>query len=84
LSWAIEPVRPGYRRMPVHYLLEQILDEYIVAAGLQSGQPLKNGAPLYPPINGSIPQINGSARCPLSVDSPVAQKPFCGGGIFVW
>ena len=26
--------------MPVHHLLEQILDEYIVAAGLQSGQPL--------------------------------------------
>jgi hypothetical protein len=25
--------------MPVHHLLEQILDEYIVAAGLQSGQP---------------------------------------------
>ncbi len=26
--------------MPVHRLLEQILNEYIVAAGLQSGQPL--------------------------------------------
>jgi hypothetical protein len=26
--------------MPVHHLLEQILDEYIVAAGLQSRQPL--------------------------------------------
>ena len=26
--------------MPVHHLLEQILDEYIEAAGLQSGQPL--------------------------------------------
>jgi hypothetical protein len=26
--------------MPVHHLLEQILDEYVVAAGLQSGQPL--------------------------------------------
>ncbi len=26
--------------MPVHHLLEQTLDEYIVAAGLQSGQPL--------------------------------------------
>jgi integrase/recombinase XerD len=26
--------------MPVHHLLEHILDEYIVAAGLQSGQPL--------------------------------------------
>jgi hypothetical protein len=26
--------------MPVHHLLEQILDEYMVAAGLQSGQPL--------------------------------------------
>src|SRR5438552_3277009 len=26
--------------MPVHHLLEQILDEYIVTAGLQSGQPL--------------------------------------------
>ena len=26
--------------MPVHHLLEQILNEYIVAASLQSGQPL--------------------------------------------
>ena len=26
--------------MPVHHLLERILDEYIVGAGLQSGQPL--------------------------------------------
>jgi integrase len=26
--------------MPVHHLLEQILNEYIAAAGLQSGQPL--------------------------------------------
>jgi hypothetical protein len=26
--------------MPVHHLLERILDEYIVAGGLQSGQPL--------------------------------------------
>ena len=26
--------------MPVHHVLEQILDEYIVAAGLESGQPL--------------------------------------------
>ena len=25
--------------MPVHHLLEQILDEYIVVAGLRSGQP---------------------------------------------
>jgi hypothetical protein len=27
-------------KMPVHHLLEQILNEYIVAAGLQSRQPL--------------------------------------------
>jgi hypothetical protein len=26
--------------MPVHHLLEQILNEYIAAEGLQSGQPL--------------------------------------------
>ena len=26
--------------MPVHHLLDEILNEYIVAAGLQSGQPL--------------------------------------------
>jgi hypothetical protein len=26
--------------MPVHHLLEQILNEYIVVAGLQSRQPL--------------------------------------------
>jgi hypothetical protein len=28
------------REMPVHHLFERILDEFIVAAGLQSGQPL--------------------------------------------
>ena len=26
--------------MPVHHLLEQILNEYVEAAGLRSGQPL--------------------------------------------
>ena len=26
--------------MPVHYLLEQILNEYVEAAGLRSGEPL--------------------------------------------
>src|SRR4030081_1094803 len=31
-------VRP-FHEMPVHHLLEQILNEYIEAAGLQSGQP---------------------------------------------
>jgi site-specific recombinase XerD len=28
------------REMPVHHLLEQILNEYVEAAGLRSGQPL--------------------------------------------
>jgi hypothetical protein len=30
--------------MPVHHLLEEILNEYIVAAGLQNGQPLFQAA----------------------------------------
>ena len=30
--------------MPVHHLLEQILNEYIEATGLQSGQPLFQSA----------------------------------------
>ena len=33
-------MKKAVHEMPVHHLLEQILDEYIVAAGLQSGQPL--------------------------------------------
>jgi hypothetical protein len=33
-------IRHPEHEMPVHHLLERILDEYIVAAGLQSGQPL--------------------------------------------
>src|ERR1700735_2684203 len=32
--------RSKEHEMPVHHLLEQILNEYIAAAGLQSGQPL--------------------------------------------
>ena len=47
--------------MPVHHLLEQILNEYIVAAGIQSVQPLsaigERAAGLYdedPPICTSI------------------------------
>jgi hypothetical protein len=33
-------MKKAIHEMPVHHLLEQILDEYIVAAGLQSGKPL--------------------------------------------
>jgi hypothetical protein len=33
-------MKKAVHEVPVHHLLEQILDEYIVAAGLQSGQPL--------------------------------------------
>ena len=41
--------------MPVHPLLEQILNEYIVAAGLQSGQPL------FQSLNSLGTEITGSA-----------------------
>jgi integrase/recombinase XerD len=36
----IDPKGGKEHEMPVHHLLEEILNEYIVAAGLQSGQPL--------------------------------------------
>jgi hypothetical protein len=49
--------------MPVHHLLEEILNEYIAAAGLQSGQPLfqsvnsvgtaVTGPLLHPPLTHS-------------------------------
>ena len=41
--------------MPVHHRLERILDEYIVAAGLQSGQPM------FQSVN-SLGTWNGSDR----------------------
>ena len=39
----------------VHHLLEQILNEYIEAAGLQSGQPLFQG------VNSSGTEVTGRA-----------------------
>jgi integrase len=36
----IEPKGGKERDIPLHHLLEPILDEYIVVGGLQSGQPL--------------------------------------------
>ena len=41
--------------MPVHHLLEQILDEYIAAADLQSGQPL------FQSFNSVLTQVTGRA-----------------------
>src|ERR1700704_5849671 len=41
--------------MPVHHLLEQILDEYIEAAGLQSGQPL------FQSVNSAGTEVTGRA-----------------------
>jgi site-specific recombinase XerD len=41
--------------MPVHHLLERILDEYIVVAGLQSGQPL------FQSVNSAGTEVTGRA-----------------------
>jgi hypothetical protein len=41
--------------MPVHHLLEQILDEYMEAAGLQSGQPL------FQSLNSTGMEVTGRA-----------------------
>ena len=41
--------------MPVHHLLEQILNEYIEAAGLQSGQPL------FQSVNSTGMEVTGRA-----------------------
>ena len=41
--------------MPVHHLLEQILNEYIKAAGLQSGQPL------FQRVNSAGTEVTGRA-----------------------
>jgi hypothetical protein len=41
--------------MPVHHLLEQILNEYIKAAGLQSGQPL------FQSVNSTGMKVTGRA-----------------------
>jgi hypothetical protein len=45
--------------MPVHHLLEQILNKYIQAAGLQSGQPL------FQSVNSTGTKVTGRAlnRC---------------------
>ena len=51
--------------MPVHHLLEQILDEYIVAAGLQSGQPL------FQSVNSLGTAVTGRA---LNLNSEVATR----------
>ena len=41
--------------MPVHHLLERILDEYIMVAGLQSGQPL------FQSVNSAGTEVTGRA-----------------------
>jgi hypothetical protein len=41
--------------MPVHHLLEQILNEYIAAAGLQSGQAL------FQSVNSAGTELTGRA-----------------------
>ena len=45
--------------MPVHHLLEQILNEYIESAGLQSGQPL------FQSVNSLGTAVTGRALQPL-------------------
>jgi hypothetical protein len=54
--------------MPVHHLLEQILDEYIPAAGLQSGQPL------FPSVNSVGTAVTGALR-PFVGIPPVMHDP---------
>jgi hypothetical protein len=57
--------------MPVHHLLQQILDEYIVAAGLQSGQPL------FQSVNSLGTAVTGRALNPvqcLGCDSETGQS----------
>jgi hypothetical protein len=43
--------------MPVHHLLEQILNGYIEGAGLQSRQPLFQSVPGAPGIYAAMPFI---------------------------
>jgi integrase/recombinase XerD len=45
--------------MPVHHLLEEILNEYIVTAGFQSGQPLLQS------LNSLGTEITGRALKPV-------------------
>jgi len=56
--------------MPVHHLLEQVLDEYIAAAGLRSGQPL------FQSVNSAGTAVTGRAlnryNC-LGCDSKAAK-----------
>jgi integrase/recombinase XerD len=55
--------------MPVHHLLEQILDEYIVAAGLQSGQPL------FQSVNSLGTAVTGRALNRYNAWAAVRKRP---------
>jgi hypothetical protein len=54
--------------MPVHHLLEEILNEYIVAAGLQSGQPL------FQSVNSVGTAVTGRALKPLQCLAAIRKR----------
>jgi integrase len=63
--------------MPVHHLLERILDEYIVAAGLQSGQPLSDVTPGGRPASRFTWRTTHDSSTPsrwLAIESPRTTK----------
>jgi integrase len=54
--------------MPVHHLLERILDEYIVAAGLQSGQPP------FQSVNSTGTEVTGRALYPYNAWAAIRKR----------
>ena len=58
--------------MPVHHLLERILDEYIVAAGLQSGQPL------FQSLNSAGTEVTGRALNRYNAWAAIRKRASCG------
>jgi site-specific recombinase XerD len=59
--------------MPVHHLLEQILNEYIDAAGLQSGQPL------FQSVNSVGTEVTGRALNRYNAWAPIRKRAKAAG-----
>ena len=59
--------------MPVHHLLEQILNEYIEAAGLQSGQPL------FQSVNSAGTKVTGRALNRYNVWAAIRKRAKAAG-----
>ena len=59
--------------MPVHHLLEQISDEYMVAAGLQSGQPL------FQSVNSLGTAVTGRAPNRYNAWAPIRKRARAAG-----